>query len=103
VSVHIAKQVGQALAAVDVLDLNGIIGIGESSALYRQIRKRAERYGVGVSTRSVAMQPLQNQVRVHWCGSRGQQCNRYYPAFNMPDEREDAPTRRPRARKAGAR
>jgi hypothetical protein len=97
VSTHAAKEIGELLSAVDHLRLNGFLGHTEALNICHRIRRVAEKHGLGISMRSVTMQPLQHQVRVHWCGSRGQQINRYYSAFNMPDEHG------PPARKGGAR
>lgn len=82
-SVHVAKVVGELFAAVDLLQLNGILSVSEAHKESERICKRAAIKGVFIATTTPFGEPLHNEVRLHWAGARGHQINRVYPAYNL--------------------
>jgi hypothetical protein len=86
-SVYAAKEIGRLFAAVDLLQVNGLLSPSEARQECLRVCKRAAKLGVGVATTDVTGKPLDNAVRVHWMDSRGVQRNRLYPAFNLAHEK----------------
>lgn len=79
-SLQAASAVGEAWEALSLLTVIGILKPREYKAALARLEERARKNGVIIShVDPFGRELFHTQIRVHWCGVRGTQVNRYYP------------------------
>lgn len=76
---HVAKMIGAAFEAIDLLQLSSLISDTEARKACMRLRKKAEKIGLGIAITDTSGARLFRQIRVHWMDARGVSHSRLYP------------------------